>query len=235
MVDILICDSDDSSSSGLSMLLEKEGYRIHRQCDGKSAVSLVDRYQIKLILMDVNLPDINGIELISRFRKRVDIPVVIISSKNSDVDRMLGFSLGADDYIGKPYNPLEVVAKVKVFLKRCSDLYEEDDNNPSKLCSGGLLLQKAKSSAFLDGEKLNLTRTEYGILECLMRSKGQVMPKRMIYRQVWKEDPCVGCEEIVSMHMYNLRKKIELDVRHPRFIKVIWGEGYKLEDIRQQQ
>ena len=232
MVDLLICDNDDASYSQLCVLLENEGYRIHRKRDGKSAAAAVDTYRIRLVLLDVVLPDMDGIELISVLRKRCDIPVIILSSKNSDVDRMLGLSMGADDYIGKPFNPLEVLAKIRIFLKRCADLYEDTDQGASKYSTGGLLIQKMGNSAFLDGEKLNLTKTEYSILECLMQSKGQVIPKRMIYRQVWKEDPCVGCEGIVSMHVYNLRKKIELDVRHPQFIKVIWGEGYKLEDIR---
>ena len=230
MTEILICDNDDNSTIPLTVLLEHEGFRVHRRRDGKSAAAAADSLAVWLVILDVTLPDMNGMELIDKFRRHSDRPVIIVSSRNSDTDRIMGLSMGADDYIGKPFNPLEVMTRVKTILRRCPDAYAEEER--FRLSSGGLTILRHKATAYLDGEQLPLTRTEYNILECLMNSKGHVIPKRMIYRQVWKEEPCAGCERVVSMHLWNLRKKIEPDISNPIYLKRIWGEGYKLEDIR---
>jgi len=210
--------------------LSSEGYTVHEAYNGIEALEVIQREEIHLVLMDIMMPKMDGIEAMVKIREHSNVPVILLTAKGEDMDKVLGLTVGADDYVTKPFNPVELQARVKSQLRRYMQLgggRQQED----KLCIGGIELDDKSKGVTLDGELVALTRTEYDILKLLMEHPGQVFSPNEIYSQVWK-DISYGTENTVAVHIRHLREKIEYDPAQPRFLKVVWGRGYKMEDIR---
>ena len=231
MYNILICDKDEYSVELLTQYLEPEGYRVLRAYNGPAAINMAGKKNINMALMDVDMPGMDGISLVKEIRKQSGIPIIIISARDSDRDKILGLKVGADDYIVKPFNPLEVVARVDSSMRRFMVLGGIDTLQNEVLYSGDLKLFKASRKVIRDGEKVDMTKIEYLILEYMLRNKGRIVTNSEIYRNIWKADTCIGSERTVSVHIYHIRRKLERNLDSPRYIKAVWGQGYKLEDL----
>ena len=221
---ILVCDDEKDIVSAVRIYLSSEGYTVHEAYNGIEALEVIQREEIHLVLMDIMMPKMDGIEAMVKIREHSNVPVILLTAKGEDMDKVLGLTVGADDYVTKPFNPVELQARVKSQLRR----YRQQED---KLCIGGIELDDKSKEVTLDGEPVALTRTEYDILKLLMEHPGQVFSPNEIYSQVWK-DISYGTENTVAVHIRHLREKIEYDPAQPRFLKVVWGRGYKMEDIR---
>jgi len=228
---ILICDDDKDIVSALDIYLSSEGYRTVRAYDGLEALRAVEENEIHLILMDVMMPGLDGIRTTARLREKYNIPIILLTAKSEDADKILGLNIGADDYITKPFNPIEVIARVKSQLRRYTTLggQQRTDGTP-KLRNGGICMDDAAKAVTVDGEPAALTPIEYNILKLLLSHPGQVFSTGQIYEQVWN-DPALGSENTVAVHIRHLREKLEINPAEPRYIKVVWGLGYKMEKI----
>ena len=209
----------------LEIFLSADGYEIYKAYDGIEALEVMEAHQIDLVLLDVMMPKMDGIQTISEIRKTSNVPVIFLTAKAEDSDMILGLNIGADDYITKPFNPVEVQARVKSSLRRYLILGSRKETD--SLTIGGIELNPKAKEVTLDGEAVSLTPTEFKILELLMERAGEVVSPREIYAKVWKDDP-FGTENIVAVHVRHLREKIEIDPANPRYIKVVWGSGYKI-------
>lgn len=228
MHNILICDDDRDIVSALKIYLSPEGYGLYEASSGSQALQIVKENQIHLILMDIMMPVLDGIAVTARLRaQNSNIPIILLTAKGEDSDKVLGLNIGADDYITKPFNPLEVVARVKSQLRRYVNLggMEKDD---SHIVIGGVDLDDAAKTVSVDGVLLSLTPIEYKILKLLMSSPGRVYSSSQIYRQVWGED-AYSSEGTVAVHIRHIREKLEINPAEPRYLKVVWGLGYKFE------
>ena len=233
MYNILICDDDKDIVSALDIYLTSEGYRTFHAYDGLEALSAAEREDLHLILMDVMMPGLDGIRATARLRETTNIPIILLTAKSEDTDKILGLNIGADDYITKPFNPIEVLARVKSQLRRYTTLggrTRAPAENGSVLTNGGIAMDDAAKSVTVDGERVSLTPIEYNILLLLLRHPGRVFSTGQIYEQVWN-DPSLGSENTVAVHIRHLREKLEIDPANPRYIKVVWGLGYKMEKI----
>ena len=230
MYNILICDDEKDIVSALKIYLEAEGYVTYKAYTGREALDIISSNDIHLVLMDIMMPEMDGITAMVKLREESNIPVILITAKSEDTDKILGLNVGADDYITKPFNPMEVLARVKSHLRRYMQLGSRQaaDENPETLSVGGIELQDKSKEVFLDGEKINLTPTEYEILKLLMQHAGEVLSPGEIYRRVWNNAP-YGSESTVAVHIRHLREKIEINPAEPRYLKVVWAKGYKLE------
>ena len=226
---VLICDDDRDIVSALEIYLTSEGYKTVSAYNGEQAIQAVNGGNIDLILMDVMMPQLDGIRATARLRERSNVPIILLTAKSEDPDKVLGLNIGADDYVTKPFNPLEVLARVKSQLRRYTTLGGREQS-PGQLVNGGLVLDAAAKSLTVEGEQRSLTPLEFNILHLLMRHPGQVFSTSQIYEQVWN-DPSYGSENTVAVHIRHLREKIEIDPGDPRYLKVVWGLGYKMEKM----
>ena len=231
MYNILICDDDRDIVSALDIYLTSDGYRTFHACDGLEALKMVRDHDIHLVLMDVMMPNMDGIRATAKLRETENIPIILLTAKSEDADKVLGLNIGADDYITKPFNPIEVIARVKSQLRRYTSLGGKSgggNDNPSLLTNGGIAMDDGAKSVTVDGEPVSLTPLEYNILLLLMKNPGRVFSTSQIYELVWN-DPSLGSENTVAVHIRHLREKLAIDPANPRYIKVVWGLGYKME------
>lgn len=227
MYNVLICDDERDIVSALKIYLSSEGYNIFEAYTGKQALDIIDANDIHLVLMDIMMPELDGLSAMLKLREESNIPVILLTAKSEDTDKILGLNVGADDYITKPFNPVEVIARVKSQLRRYMQLGGTQQRQTS-LSMDGIELDDKSKMVTVDGEEVNLTPTEFEILKLLMQHADEVMSPKDIYRSVWKDNP-YGAESTVAVHIRHLREKIEINPAEPRYLKVVWGQGYKFE------
>ena len=227
MYNVLVCDDERDIVSALKIYLASEGHNVIEAYNGKEAVDIVSKQEIHLVLMDIMMPVMDGIQAMVKIREISNVPVILLTAKSEDTDKVLGLNVGADDYVTKPFNPVELQARVKSQLRRYMQL-GSGAKDAGKIRMGGIEIDDKAKEVTLDGEKINLTRTEYDILKLLMDHPGQVFSPNQIYEEVWKDNP-YGTENTVAVHIRHLREKIEYNPQEPRFLKVVWGRGYKME------
>ncbi len=227
MYNILVCDDEKDIVSALKIYLEPEGYRVLEAYNGQEALDILDREQVHLVLLDIMMPKLDGISAVVKLREYSNVPVILLTAKSEDTDKVLGLNVGADDYITKPFNPLEVLARVRSQLRRYMRLGGSSAGD-SALSIGGISLDDGSKDVTVDGEPVSLTPTEYEILKLLMNNPGRVFSPREIYKLVWKDEP-YGAESTVAVHIRHLREKVEINPAEPRYIKAVWGQGYKME------
>ena len=227
MYNILSCDDEKDIVNALKIYLNDSEYQFFEAYNGKQALEIIDSNEIHLVLLDIMMPVMDGIETLTRLRQFSNIPVIFLTAKSEEVDMILGLNMGADDYITKPFRPMEVTARVKSHLRRFLQL-GAGDIKPETLRIGGVELNDKAKQVLIDGETISLTPTEYEILKLLMEHPNEVFSPKEIYRRIWKENP-YGTENIVAVHIRHIREKIEIDATNPRYLKVIWGQGYKME------
>lgn len=226
MARILICDDEKDIAKSLEIYLAAEGYETRVAFNGREAMDIIGEERIDLVLLDIMMPVMDGIETLREIRRSYDMPVIFLSAKSEDQDKILGLNLGADDYVTKPFNMVETAARVRSNLRRYAmqgSMQEKDE-----IIIGGISINDREKKVKVDGEEADLTPKEYAILRLLMSSPGKVFSLREIYREVWGEDP-VGSESTVSVHVRHLREKTEVNPAEPRYIKAVWGQGYKFE------
>ena len=229
MANILICDDERDIVTALKIYLSSEGYGLYEAFTGREALEIVRKHTIHLILMDIMMPEMDGISATAKLREEYNIPIILLTAKSEDTDKVLGLNIGADDYITKPFNPIEVLARVRSQLRRYTTLGGMEQK-PNKLTIGPISVDDETKTVTVDGEAVNLTPIEYNILLLLMRHPGRVYSSSQIYEQVWN-DPALGSENTVAVHIRHRREKIEIDPANPRYLKVVWGLGYKMEKM----
>ncbi len=227
MYNILVCDDERDIVSALDIYLTSDGYHVWKAYNGKEALEYIRTEEVHLVLMDIMMPEMDGIQTMVKIREISNVPVILLTAKSEDTDKVLGLMVGADDYITKPFNPVEMQARVKSQLRRYM-LLGSGTESKSKMTIGGIELDDMSKEVTLDGDKVNLTRTEYDILKLLMEHPGQVYSPNQIYEKVWKDNP-YGTENTVAVHIRHLREKLEYNPAEPRYLKVVWGRGYKME------
>ena len=224
-------DDDKEIVNAIEKLLNLEGYEVVKAYDGLEALDLLMNQNIQLILLDIMMPKLDGLSATMKIRDRKNIPIILLSAKSEDSDKILGLSMGADDYITKPFNPQELVARVKSQLRRYLHLGDVGyQKNANQLIIGGLMIDLSAKQLIKDGEEVRLTPTEYKILELLMTNAGTVFSSEKIYERVWNE-PAYSVENTVMVHIRRIREKIEINPREPNYLKVVWGIGYKIEKV----
>lgn len=228
MYNILVVDDEKEIVEAIKIYLEDEGYNVFPCYDGQEALRLLKNNKIHLILIDIMMPNLDGINATRQIRKISSVPIIMISAKSQDTDKIMGLNVGADDYVTKPFNPLELVARVKSNLRRYVKLGNISEGN--NIVIDGLEINDSKKEVRVDGESIKLTPIEYNILLFLAENKGQVFSIEQIYENVWKE-PFDGYEKKVVVHISHIRDKIEINPKEPKYLKIVWGLGYKIEDI----
>ena len=227
---ILVVDDNKEIVYSIGELLKYEGYQVMSAYDGMQALDVLEQNKIDLILLDVMMPRLNGLSTLMKLREKHRIPVIILSAKTEESDKVSGLIMGADDYVEKPYNPAELMARVKAHLRRYrawgGGVPRQDED---RIVNGGLILDKKQRLIEVEGEEVRLTATEYKILELLMEHPGQVFSAEQIYENVWQETATYAVENTVMVHIRHIREKIEIDTKKPRYVKVVWGIGYKME------
>lgn len=227
---ILVVDDNKEIVDSLGKLLALEGYNIVTAYDGMEALEALEKNEIDLILLDVMMPRLNGLSALMKIREKYRIPAIILSAKTEESDKVSGLVLGADDYVSKPYNAAELIARVKAQLRRYKAWGgESPKQDKDTIVNGGLVLDRKRRIAIAEGKEVKLTATEYKILEFLMEHLGQVFPAEQIYENVWNEMATFAVENTVMVHIRHIREKIEIDAKNPKYIKVVWGIGYKME------
>ena len=227
MYNILICDDSKDIVNALKIYLAPEGYKLFEAYNGVDAVKIARENDIHLVLLDIMMPGMDGITATSKIREFSNAPIILLTAKSETEDKVLGLNVGADDYITKPFAPVEVLARVKSQLRRFSSLGSRTEDADT-LTLGGIVLDDRTKVVTVEGEPVNLTPTEYAILKLLMSSPGKVFSTKVLYESVWQE-VALGSEGAVAVHIRHLREKIEINPSEPRYIKVIWGQGYKME------
>ena len=228
MAQILICDDDREIAAAIAVYLKNEGHETFFAYNGKEAIAVLEQHDIRLIIMDVMMPELDGLRATMEIRKERNIPIIMLSAKSEDTDKIMGLSIGADDYVTKPFNPLELVARVKSQLRRFTVLGSLPKEESGVYTVGGLTVDDNRKAVTVDGEDVKLTPIEYKIMLLLIRSPGRVFSIDEIYERVWGEDAfCV--DNTVAVHIRRIREKIEFDPKNPRYLKVVWGIGYKVE------
>ena len=227
LYNILICDDEKDIVAALKIYLSAEGYQTMEAYNGAEALKIIEKTEIHLILLDIMMPEMDGITLTAGLREFYNIPVILLTAKSEDTDKVLGLNIGADDYITKPFNPIEVLARVKAQIRRYTH-FGGMVKREEAYCIGGIELDDREKKVTLDGENVSLTPTEYEILKLLMENPGKVFSSAQIYRHVWK-DNAYKAEGTVAVHIRHLREKLEINPADPRYVKVVWGQGYKLE------
>ena len=228
MENILVCDDDREIVDAIEIYLEQEGYKVYKAYDGEEGLSILRRSKIHLAIVDIMMPKKDGIHLVKELRTFSTIPVIFLSAKSEDADKILGLNIGADDYVTKPFNPLELVARVKSNVRRYTTLGKvvEKDN---VYTSGGLMIDDNSKEVTVYGEPIRFTPLEYKILVFLARNRGKVYSIDQIYENIWG-DFSVRTDNTIAVHIRHIREKIEVDPREPKFLKVVWGVGYKIEE-----
>lgn len=230
MHNILVVDDDKEIVGAIEIYLKKEGYHILKAYNGNQALKIIQENEIHLVILDIMMPEKDGIETLEEMRKDKKIPVILLSAKSEDYDKIGGLNAGADDYITKPFNPLELIARVNSNLRRYVSLGALENKNNSKVYqTGGLEINDETKKVTVDGKEVKLTATEYNILKFLLENKGKVYSIPEIYESVWKEEG-FGAENIIAVHIRHIREKIEINPKDPKYLKVIWGVGYKIEE-----
>lgn len=227
MYNILICDDEKDIVSALKIYLASNDYQLFEAYDGRQALDIIDQQEIHLVLLDIMMPEMDGMEVLTKLRENYNIPVIFLTAKSEDTDKILGLNVGADDYMTKPFNPVELLARVKSQLRRYMELGSAPKRQDSMKIGDIELVDTSKEVTLL-GEQVNLTPKEYGILRFLMQNAGQVFSPKEIYTAVWKGE-AFGAEGTVAVHIRHLREKLEINPEQPRHLKVVWGQGYKIE------
>ena len=227
MANILICDDERDIVSALKIYLSSEGYTLFEAYTGREALEVVKKHDIHLILMDIMMPEMDGISATAKLRETCNVPIILLTAKSEDTDKVLGLNMGADDYITKPFNPMEVLARVRSQLRRYTSLGGMEQK-PNRIVIGGIALDDDTKTITVDGEPVSLTPIEYNILLLLMRHPGRVYSSAQIYEKVWNES-AFGSEGAVAVHIRHLREKLEINPSEPRYLNVVWGLGYKME------
>lgn len=231
MAKILVCDDDKDIVEAIDIYLTQEGYEVLKAYDGDEAIKVLKRNEVDLLIMDVMMPRLDGIRATLKIRENMSLPIIILSAKSEDADKILGLNIGADDYMTKPFNPLELVARVKSQLRRYTQLGSTArSDNQSEFRTGGLVIRDDLKEVTVDGEKVKLTPIEYNILLLLVKNQGKVFSINQIYENIWNED-AIGADNTVAVHIRHIREKIEINSKEPRYLKVVWGVGYKVEKI----
>ena len=231
MAKILVCDDDKDIVEAIDIYLTQEGYEVLKAYDGDEAIKVLKRNEVDLLIMDVMMPRLDGIRATLKIRENMSFPIIILSAKSEDADKILGLNIGADDYITKPFNPLELVARVKSQLRRYTQLGSTArSDNQSEFRTGGLVIRDDLKEVTVDGEKVKLTPIEYNILLLLVKNQGKVFSINQIYENIWNEE-AIGADNTVAVHIRHIREKIEINPKEPRYLKVVWGVGYKVEKI----
>ncbi|MDD6200956.1 MAG: response regulator transcription factor [Firmicutes bacterium] len=231
MYTVLICDDQPDIVSALKIYLAPEGYRLLEAYTGAQAVETVQREEVHLILLDVMMPEMDGITATAKIREFSNAPILLLTAKSETEDKVLGLNVGADDYITKPFVPVEVLARVRSHLRRFAQLGSKTPEGDWELTIGGISMNDRTKTVTVEGEAVNLTPTEYSILHLLMNNPGRVYSTKALYEAVWQE-AALGSEGAVAVHIRHLREKIEINPSEPRYLKVVWGQGYKLEGSR---
>ena len=231
MAKILVCDDDKDIVEAIDIYLTQEGYEVLKAYDGYEAIKVLKSNEVDLLIMDVMMPRLDGIRATLKIRENMSLPIIILSAKSEDADKILGLNIGADDYITKPFNPLELVARVKSQLRRYTQLGSTArSDNQSEFRTGGLVIRDDLKEVTVDGEKVKLTPIEYNILLLLVKNQGKVFSINQIYENIWNEE-AIGADNTVAVHIRHIREKIEINPKEPRYLKVVWGVGYKVEKI----
>ena len=231
MAKILVCDDDKDIVEAIDIYLTQEGYEVLKAYDGDEAIRVLKSNEVDLLIMDVMMPRLDGIRATLKIRENMSLPIIILSAKSEDADKILGLNIGADDYITKPFNPLELVARVKSQLRRYTQLGSTArSDNQSEFRTGGLVIRDDLKEVTVDGEKVKLTPIEYNILLLLVKNQGKVFSINQIYENIWNEE-AIGADNTVAVHIRHIREKIEINPKEPRYLKVVWGVGYKVEKI----
>lgn len=231
MAKILVCDDDKDIVEAIDIYLTQEGYEVLKAYDGDEAIRVLKNNEVDLLIMDVMMPRLDGIRATLKIRENMSLPIIILSAKSEDADKILGLNIGADDYITKPFNPLELVARVKSQLRRYTQLGSTArSDNQSEFRTGGLVIRDDLKEVTVDGEKVKLTPIEYNILLLLVKNQGKVFSINQIYENIWNEE-AIGADNTVAVHIRHIREKIEINPKEPRYLKVVWGVGYKVEKI----
>lgn len=225
---ILIVDDEEDIRDLLEIYLLNEGFKVVKAVDGVQALEILEKETIDLIILDIMMPKMDGIQACMKIRRDKNVPIIMLSAKSEDIDKILGLNTGADDYVTKPFNPLEIVARVKSQLRRSNMLINPTPKSSEEIEIGGLVINTATHQVNVDEREVKLTPTEFSILEFLAKNKGRVFSTDAIYENVWNE-PAYESENTVAVHIRNLREKIEINPKEPRYIKVVWGVGYKIE------
>ncbi|MBE5942491.1 MAG: response regulator transcription factor [Lachnospiraceae bacterium] len=225
---ILVCDDDKEIVEAISIYLKQEGYDILPAYNGKEALQVMKEKEVHLVILDIMMPEMDGIHALLKIREKSAIPVIFLSAKSEDVDKILGLNVGADDYVTKPFNPLELIARVKSQLRRYTQLGGMQQDNDTVLVNGAIEMDTAQKIVTVDGEIKKLTPTEFKILQMLMENVGTVFSSAQIYERIWEED-AYATDNIVSVHIRRIREKIEIDPKNPDYIKVMWGVGYRMD------
>lgn len=228
MANILVCDDDREIVDAIEIYLKQDGYHIFKAYDGEQAMEIMKREEIHLLIMDVMMPRLDGIRATLKIREYSSIPIIMLSAKSEDTDKILGLNIGADDYITKPFNPLELVARVKSNLRRYTSLGSLNPESKAIYQTGGLAINDDTKQVTVDGEPVKMTPIEYNILLLLMKNQGRVFSIDQIYESIWNED-AIGADNTVAVHIRHIREKIEINPKEPRYLKVVWGVGYKIE------
>lgn len=228
MANILVCDDDKEIVDAIEIYLSQDGYKIYKAYDGEQAIQILDKEEIHLLIMDIMMPKLDGIRATLKIREYSSIPIIILSAKSEDTDKILGLNIGADDYICKPFNPLELVARVKSNLRRYTSLGSLTGENKAIYQVGGLALNDDTKQVTVDDEPVKMTPIEYNILLLLMKNQGRVFSINQIYESIWNED-AIGADNTVAVHIRHIREKIEINPKEPRYLKVVWGVGYKID------
>lgn len=231
MAKILVCDDDKDIVEAIDIYLTQEGYEVLKAYDGDEAIKVLKSNEVDLLIMDVMMPRLDGIRATLKIRENMSLPIIILSAKSEDADKILGLNIGSDDYMTKPFNPLELVARVKSQLRRYTQLGSTaKSDSQSEFRTGGLLIKDDLKEVTVDGEKVKLTPIEYNILLLLVKNQGKVFSINQIYENIWNEE-AIGADNTVAVHIRHIREKIEINPKEPRYLKVVWGVGYKVEKI----
>lgn len=231
MFNILVCDDDKEIVDAIDIYLSQEGYHILKAYDGLQAIEIMKKEEVHLILLDIMMPNLDGIRATRKIRETSSVPIIMLSAKSEDVEKILGLNIGADDYITKPFNPLELIARVKSQLRRYTQLgnLATEEKEAVYVC-GGLVVNDDLKTVTVDGEPVKLTPIEYNILVLLIKNQGKVFSIEQIYENIWNEET-IGADNTVAVHIRHIREKIEINPREPRYLKVVWGIGYKIEKM----
>ena len=231
MAKILVCDDDKEIVEAIDIYLTQEGHEVLKAYDGEEALKVLKEQEVDLLVIDVMMPRLDGIRATLKIREENNIPIIILSAKSEDADKILGLNVGADDYVTKPFNPLELVARVKSQLRRYTQLGSTVLNkNEAIYTTGGLMVNDDLKEVSVDGEPVKMTPIEYNILLLLMKHQGKVFSIDQIYENIWNED-AIGVDNTVAVHIRHIREKIEINPKEPRYLKVVWGIGYKIEKL----
>ena len=229
---VLIVEDDKEIREGIKIYLKSQGYQVYQATDGVEGLEVIDQEEIHLAIVDIMMPRMDGITMTAKLREKYDFPVIFLSAKSEEVDKILGLNIGADDYVTKPFNPLELVARVKSQIRRFTKLGSTAGikENEAVYSTGGLVINDDQKMVTVDGEPIKLTPIEYNILLLLVKNQGRVFSIEQIYESIWNEE-ALGADNTVAVHIRHIREKIEINPKDPRYLKVVWGVGYKVEKL----